>query len=141
MVDYQTLSIVLTGLGIIGAILYYTLTLRNATKTRQAQLFMSIYNRFHEVEFWKHLGEIRQWEWGSIEEYNEKYSSHPERIAKWNAVGSFFEGMGVMVKRNLIDVAVVDDLMSGPLMSLWQKWEPTILEQRRMRNMPTMWEW
>lgn len=43
--------------------------------------------------------------------------------------------------RNLIDVSVVDDLMSGPLMSLWQKFEPTILELRRRRNMPTMWEW
>ena len=141
MIDYSTLSIVLTGLGIIGAIVYYTLTLRNATKTRQAQLFMSIYNRFHEVEFWKHLQEIRQWEWESLEEYYEKYDSNPEMAAKWVSIGSFFEGMGVMVKRNLIDVTVVDDLMSGPLMGLWQKWEPTILEQRRRRNMPTMWEW
>ena len=141
MVDYSTLSIVLTGLGIIGAILYYTLTLRNATKTRQAQLFMSIYNRFHEVEFWKHLRELQEWEWDSPEEYYEKYDSNPEMASKWNSVGSFFEGMGVMVKRNLIDVTVVDDLMSAPLMSLWQKWQPTILEQRRLRNMPTVWEW
>ena len=155
MADAQTISIVFAGLSIGIAAIYYALTIRNtqrnqelalkaqeqALETRQAQLFMSIYNRFHEVEFWKNLGEIRKWEWESIEEYHEKYYSHPELIAKWNAVGSYFEGMGVMVKRNLIDVTVVDDLMSGPLMSIWQKWEPTILEERRRRNMPTIWEW
>ena len=146
--DIQTLIGYLTPISLTVGVIYYIITLNNTRKnqqlqleTRQAQLFMSIYNRFHEVEFWKHLGELQQWEWKSIEEYHEKYNSRPEMIAKWNSVGSFFEGMGVMVKRELIDVSVVDDLMSGPLMGLWQKWEHTILELRRRRNMPTMWEW
>ena len=148
MVDAQTVSIIFAGVSIGIAAIYYALTLRNAQKNqqlqlemRQAQLFMSIFNRFHEAEFWENFGEVEQWEWESLEEFYEKYESRPEMVAKWNSVGTFFEGMGVMVKRNLIDVAIVDDLLSGPIMLLWQKFEPTILEQRRRRNMPTMWEW
>jgi len=147
-VSLQTLLTYLTLISIPVGVIYHIMTLRNTKKnqelqleTRQAQLFMSIYNRFNEVEFWRQLYEIRQWEWESLEEYNEKYESRPEIISKWLAVGSYFEGMGVMVKRNLFDAAFIDDLMSGPLMSLWEKWEPTIYEMRRRRNMPTLWEW
>lgn len=37
MVDYSTLSIVLTGIGLIVAITYYTMTLRNAEKARHRE--------------------------------------------------------------------------------------------------------
>ncbi len=155
MADAQTISIVFAGLSIGIAAIYYALTIRNtqrnqelalkaqeqALETRQAQLFMQIYNRTNEVEFWKNYEEILQWDWESLEEYYEKYESRPEMKAKWVAVGQFYEGIGVMVKRKFIDITVVDDLMSGPLMSLWQKFEPTILEKRRRRDMPTLWEW
>jgi hypothetical protein len=53
MVQIEYLPIVLTGIGIIVSILYYTSVLRNANKTqqqqldtRQAQLFMQMYNKW-----------------------------------------------------------------------------------------------
>jgi hypothetical protein len=141
--------------GILVGIVYYLIIMRNsqinqelalraqeqALETRQAQLFMSIYGRANEVEFWENFNEVRQWEWKSFEEYEEKYGSNPKMRAKFGSLGTFFEGMGVMVKRGLIDVTVVDDLLSGPIMGLWQKHESIILEDRRRRSMPTMWEW
>jgi hypothetical protein len=159
---YQMVLSTIQTLSLVVGIIYYLGILRNTQKTReltlesqeltrkaqeqaletrQAQLFMSIYTRANEVEFWKNYREIIQWEWESFEEYNEKYILRPEMWAKWNSLGTFFEGMGVMVKRHHIDVTVVDDLLSGPIMSLWQKFEPTILENGRRRNMPTIWEW
>jgi len=154
-ITYQMVLSTLQTVALVVGIAYYLFIMRNsqrnqeltlkaqeqALETRQAQLFMSIYTRVNEVEFWKNFIEIQQWEWESFEEYNEKYRSRTEMRAKFNSVGSFFEGMGVMVKRNLIDVTVVDDLMSGPIMSVWQKFEPIILEDRRRRDMPTIWEW
>jgi hypothetical protein len=154
-ITYQMVLSTLQTIALIVGIAYYLFIMRNsqrnqelarkaqeqALETRQAQLFMSIYTRVNEVEFWHNFMEIRQWEWESFEEYNEKYSLCTEMSAKFNSVGTFFEGMGVMVKRKLIDVTVVDDLLSGPIMSLWQKFEPILLEDRRRRNMPTLWEW
>jgi hypothetical protein len=154
-ITYQMVLSTLQTIALIVGIAYYLIIMRNsqrnqalalraqeqALETRQAQLFMSIYTRANEVEFWKNFIEIQQWEWESFEEYNEKYEVPTEMRAMFNSVGTFFEGMGVMIKRNLIDVTVVDDLLSGPILSLWQKFEPIILEERRRRNMPTIWEW
>jgi hypothetical protein len=154
-ITYQMVLSTLQTIALIVGIVYYLIIMKNsqrnqelarkaqeqALETRQAQLFMNIYTRANEVDFWENYIEIRQWEWESFEEYNEKYVLRPEMRAKFNSVGTFFEGMGVMVKRHHIDVTVVDDLLSGPIMSLWQKFEPMILENRKRRNMPTHWEW
>lgn len=103
---------------------------------------MNIYAQIYTLEFWNYYREVtEQWEWEDYDDWYDKYRSVPEKQNKFTVVSSFFEGIGVLVKRNLIDVAFVDDLISGPLMSLWQKFEPVILEERRRRNVPTMWEW
>ncbi len=74
MIDYSTLAIVLTGLGLTASILYYTMVLRNANKTqqlaletRQAQLFMQMYNRWRDTfgnnDFYPVLSrKIENWE-------------------------------------------------------------------------------
>jgi hypothetical protein len=154
---------VLQTVGILVGIVYYLFIMRNsqrtrelalkaqeltlkaqeqALETRQAQLFMNIYTQVYSLEFWNHFREVSQeWDWEDYDDWYDKYESVPEKQNIFNAVGSYFEGMGVLVKRNFIDVTFVDDLLSGPLMSLWQKFEPVILEERRRKNAPTIWEW
>ena len=65
MASFEFLAIILTGLGLIVSILYYSSILNNANKTRelqlktqeqaeetrQTQLFMKIYERFESKEF------------------------------------------------------------------------------------------
>ncbi len=52
MADLQTLSLVLTGIGLIIALIYYTLTLRNTNRTRQADMLMRLHsewgNKYHQ---------------------------------------------------------------------------------------------
>ena len=42
-----------------------------------------------------------------------------------------FEGIGVLLKRELIDIRQVNDLMPLTVMSIWEKLEPLIVEARR----------
>jgi hypothetical protein len=49
--------------------------------------------------------------------------------------------LGVLVKRGFIDVAIVDDLMSGQVVSFWEKFRPIYVEARRRRNWPQLVEW
>lgn len=56
-------------------------------------------------------------------------------------MGNFYEGIGVLVKRKLIDVNLVDDLMSGFILRSWEKIEPIIKEFRERENWPQAWEW
>jgi hypothetical protein len=82
MIEY--LPLVLTGIGIIVSILYYSNVLRNANKTqqmqletRQVQLFMQMYTRFQdkiedldmESVIWNKLS--------GFEEYQEKEQTDP----------------------------------------------------------------
>ena len=128
MVDYQTISIVFTGLSISLAAFYYISTLRNNEKTqrqqletRQAQLFMSLYQTFSSPEFiknWDHVNwrmEFEDWE-ASFNKIHPK--KNPEERAIWFSVAAFFEGVGVLVRRELIDLSLVDDLLGNMMRAL-----------------------
>jgi len=39
-------------------------------------------------------------------------------------VGTFFEGMGVFVKRRLISMDLVDDLFGTMILHTWEKFKP-----------------
>lgn len=75
MVDYQTISIVLTGLGLMIALIYYSMQIRNQNKTRQAQLFMQIYDRWLDPDFLRYYVRSYKMEYEDLDDFNEKYSS------------------------------------------------------------------
>ena len=80
MVDIQTLSFILTGIGIIGAIIYYTLTLRNANKTRQAQLFMEIYQQYSSEDVQKTFIDLLHLEWTARAREQRQIYNVPDRF-------------------------------------------------------------
>ena len=47
-----------------------------------------------------------------------------------------FEGLGVLVKRELVNLDIVDDLVAIFCIRLWEKYEQVILEQRKLRDWP-----
>jgi len=46
------------------------------------------------------------------------------------SVVTVFEGMGVLVKRKLVDMDMVDELMLGLITRTWERTEPVIIEYR-----------
>jgi hypothetical protein len=144
MVDYQTLSIVLTGLGIMGAIIYYALTLRNTNKTRKTQLFMDVYTKFlGTVETTQENLEFNRLEFDGYDDFIEKYGLdvNPRVFAKLYHSMMFYEGIGLLVKRGLIDIEMVEDFMSGVIMGFWGKYGPILKEFGVQYNYPTYGEW
>jgi len=151
MVDAQTVSIVFAGLSIGIAALYYTLTLRNTQKnrqqqleTRQTQMFMQLYDRFNQKDHQRTFTEVI-WgmNWDDYQDWYRKYG--PETNPKWftsmQSIHAFFEGIGVLVKRGLIDITLVDDMMSSNIIVTWEKFRPLIYEIREEWGVPQMWEW
>ena len=115
MVDYSTLSIVFTGLSISIAAFYYILTLRNTQKnqqlqleTRQAQLFMQMYNRADDAlhESFNHIMRI---EYRDFRDYWEKYGpdSDDDMSPHIRQMAYFLEGLGVLVKERLLSMRLV----------------------------------
>jgi hypothetical protein len=58
-----------------------------------------------------------------------------------NKVGWFFEGLGVLLHRKLIDISLVDDLFSSPVKRAWEKLKPVAEGERNQTNRPQIWEW
>ena len=111
-------------------------------KSRQASLLMQMWNRTQSKEFNKDLYTFYAMEWEDFDDFIEKYGqdNNPEA---WNAFGSivnFCEGLGVMVKNDLIDPALVDDMESNLIVTSWEKFSPIITEFKKRNNFPTFCE-
>ncbi len=149
MVNLETLSIVFTGLSISLAAFYYINTLRNTRKnqdlqleTRQAQLFMQIYNTWTSRESINIRTELRTWTWTDYDDFIQKYgeANNPEAWSSFQELANFYEGIGVLIKRKLIDPAFVDDLMSGETLWGWVKFGAIVREYRVRKNAPYFYE-
>jgi len=160
-ITYQMVLSTLQTVGLLVGIFYYITIMRNAQKTReltlesqeltrkaqeqaletrQAQLFMYMYDRWSEPDFLTHWNEIFSWEWTDYDELIENHWSEANRVS-FSTVAIFFEGVGVLVKRNLVDISLVDDLMSGMLLSFWEKFGEPVIKIRQVRdNYPQYYE-
>jgi len=144
----QTIGILLTAVTVSIAAIYYTMTLRYTRRnqelqleTRQAQLFMQIYSPLTDERFVKLFGEVIKYQWEDYDEYNKKYRGNIDSNAKLSTLANYFEGIGVLVKRGLVDVSFVDDLMSGAMMLYWEKIGDMVRESRVRSNWPQMLEY
>ena len=149
MVDAQTISIVFAGLSIGIAAFYYTMTLRNTQRaqqvqleTRQAQLFMETYRDFKSSEVQRAFIDIvRIWEWDGYDDFLEKYA-YPNNWEEWEKVLlliTTYEGLGVLVYRNLIGITMIDELMRSYIVLFWEKVSPVIFEMRKANPLNAEW--
>jgi hypothetical protein len=155
MVQIEYFPIVLTGIGIIVSILYYTSVLRNANKTqmqqletRQAQLFMQVYNQMNGPRYQEAIMMMVPFRFTGIKEFLEVFNFETEKgLDNWRhitAIVSYYEGVGVLVKEGLLDIKYVALLMCGMTITLWEKFAPIaqdIREYTGSRRWASEWEY
>jgi len=135
MVDIQTVSIVIASASVVAAAIYYILQIRHQTRMRQTDLIMRLYSRYGSEGFQKTFDKFRRREATSFHDYEEKYG-----LAEWIAIGTFFEGIGILLHRKLIDIGLVDDLFTAPIKLAWGEMKDSIIEARKEYG-PTVFEW
>ena len=103
------------------AAIYYTITIRNQNRTRQAQLLWSIYDYYRSTESRQQSNEMTNWKWNDTDEFFEKYgqANNPEAWVIWSAKAAFFNGIGILLKRDLIDIKLLDDLLTNSVDRHW----------------------
>ena len=151
-ITYQMVLSTLQTAGLLVGIFYYVMTLRNAQKTRdlslkaqeqaletrQAQLFMQIYQDMSSPEHQIRSNELLHMEWEDWDDYIRKYGleNNPEAYALRHSMWYRLNGVGLLVKAGLIDVDRVYDLMSGTIFRHWKKWGDHIIRIRELYNAP-----
>ena len=136
VVDVQTVSIVIASASVVAGVIYYALQIRQQTKTRQTDLVIRLYTTFASKEMRQTWERVTTREYLDFNAYREKFG-----LSDVNEVGWFFEGVGVLLHRKLIDIAVVDDLFSSPIKISWEKMKPVAEGERKQFGRPQIWEW
>jgi len=136
MLDIPSISAIVAAIGVIIGVVFAVLQLRDLVKTRQTDLIMRLYSRFGSEGFQKTYEKILVGDFRSLHDYREKYG-----MAGWVTVGTFFEGIGVLLYRKLIDIGLVDDLFTSPTKMAWNRMKDSIIEARKEYGQPTIFEW
>jgi hypothetical protein len=156
MVSVETISIAFTGLSVSLAAFYYISTLRNAQRTRelalkaqeqaletrQAQMFLTVYNRMLDENFMRTINDVLfNWEWRDLDDFTGKFGPDTDHYPKFNIVMMFYEGIGILVNKGLIKASLIDDFMSAGTLILWKKYSQIIYELRKYYDAPQTFEW
>jgi len=133
---------IVTIVGVIAGLTYYILSVRNQNRTRQAQLFMQIYEKWYDPVFSKNSNELNALEWEDYDDWKSKYGPivNVEAYSKWLSYTRFFQGVGVLLKNGLIDVSLVREMMPTTVLLYYNKYEP-ILQGQRKENQASIKVW
>ena len=142
LVDLQTLFGYLTPISLTIGVIYHIMTLRNTRKnqelslksqeqaleTRQVQLFMNVYSRFDNPVLMNSYVKAAYQEWSDFDDWYTKYGpqSDVDGYASWLHLNNSIQGIGVLVRKNLVDVGIVYDLMGTMVARHWEKAEPLV---------------
>jgi len=136
MVDIQTISIAIASASVFAAAIYYMFRIRHEAKVRQTDLVMKLYSQFNSLEFQKMWHEVLNREARDWQDYNNKYG-----LVEFTAVAIFFEGIGILLKRKLINIELIDDMFTTDVKWTWERIKDLTLEYRKVRNQPEIFEW
>jgi len=145
LLDLLELAALMQAVGIIVGIVIALLQLRDLGKTRKADLLMELYATYRTKDFNRDYMEILHHSWKDVFDWIEVRDGWP--IAKnlqmasiWLSVLLYFEGVGVLLNRKMIDIALVDDLLSSEILLLWEKMGPAVKALRVRTNLPQLYE-
>jgi hypothetical protein len=141
MVDIQTISVTIASAGVFAAAIYYIFQIRHQARVRQTDMVMRLYATFGSTEFQKSYQNVVNLEFGDFADFMEKYAANIEVRTAFYSVGIFFEGVGVLAKRKLIDMDLVDDLFTHPVSRTWEIMAPAIKGTRERLKSPSISEW
>jgi hypothetical protein len=138
MIELSVVRDLVAIFGVIAGFTYYVLTVRNnqenqrqQLETRQAQLYMQIYNVSHnDPSYLEAQRRCFELEINSYEDYLKIQENEDDRKALAR-VGMFYEGLGVLVKEGYVSIRLVALLMTGTTRMLWERLYRSWVEEGR----------
>jgi hypothetical protein len=151
-VSLQTLLTYLTLISVPVGVFYHIMTLRNTRKnqelqleTRQANLFSQYHLHYQSKDFNRDMSEILyNWEWKDYEDFRTKYGSgsgNMEAFSMWMRIFQYYDGLGILISKGLLDRALVAEMMSELVILFWEKCKPVVVAARKYHNLPLAMRW
>jgi hypothetical protein len=167
MTDIQTISIAIASASVVAGVIYYIFQIRHQnhmiqqqnkmiqqqTKMRQTDLVIRLYSAFYSTEFLDASMKFLALEFKDYKDYVNKYGSiynigeyglrfgdSPE-LRAFLILDNFFNEVGILLHRGLIDVDLARDVFTYRVEMLWKKAEPLVLGLRKEANQPEAGKW
>lgn len=128
---YQTLSAVVVATSVVLGVVLAVLELRNLVKTRQTDFVIRLYSYFRTEGFQEAHEKITTMKVKGFGDALKK-----GYLPRFRTVGSFFEGIGVLLHRKLVDIGLVDDLFKESIKLVWEKAKPILYDARKQPDLP-----
>jgi len=135
----QQILAVAAPLAITAGVIIALLQLRNQTRLRQIDTVMRLFLYFGEEAFMRHFRRVTSWKYTTYEAYRKKGSD--DDYVSLLVVSVFFENVGLLYKRGLAPLDLIDDLASGPILLSWEKVGPIWVGLRAEYGQPQWSEW
>jgi len=150
MVDFSTVLQFIQAAGIIVGVAYYILNIENNRRnqeltlkaqqqqleTRQAQLFMQLFNKITSLEGIEQVRIIRSAKWPTHEEWLEIYLKDDKYRNAFSWFITTMEGFGVFLREELVDIRLIALFIAGPSREMWEAHKEIVYKERVRRNMP-----
>ena len=126
MVDITEVSAVVAAVGVFIGVVYYILDIRHQARVRQTDLVMELYSEAGSKELLEAYHTFFFEDLRSIEDVK----SRPSLWVSFNMYCMFYERVGILLHKRLIDIDLVDDLFSIDIKIVWEKVRPIVEEVR-----------
>jgi len=136
MTDISSVSIAIAASSVVIGVIFAMLELRNVVKQIQTDLVMRLYSTFAGNEFQEEYTRILNMKFKDYNDYVKKYG-----LSGVIKIGTFFEGIGVLLQRKVIDINFVSQLFSQSIKLMWEKSKPVFEGARKQYNQPSWAEW
>ena len=136
MVDIQTVSVAIASTSVVIVAIYYVFQIRHQTRLRRTDLVMRLYSTFGSKEFQDAWKRIESNEFKNYDEYRKKCG-----LGDYAQCATFFEGIGVLLQKKLIDINLVDALFAIPLKYMYERMKPIIEGNKEQFHNPRVFEY
>ena len=130
MVEASLVNLAELGVLVIGVALAL-LQIRDMTKTRIAELYLRLWERWNTAEFTQQRYDCYRMEWTNSNDFDMKYNvqENSKVFASWNTFGRNISGLAELESKNLIDIEFLDLVMLTDIVGWWMRFGEMLLER------------
>jgi len=121
-------SIVIAATSVAVASTFYSFQIRNQVRVRKTDLVMRLYATWDSLEFQRAFHTAY---WADFHDYDSAMATTGGERQVWSFLFCFYDQVGVLLRRGLIEFELVDDLLGNSTRQLWEKVAPVIYEARQ----------
>ena len=140
--DVPTVSVVIASASVIGSAVYYMLETRHQRRVRQTEsvIRLSPWLSMDAKDVQEAISMVHSAEFTDYKDYIAKYAGTPEERSL-KLLGNYFEGIGLLVHRKLVDTDLVFDFWGDVAETVWDEYEEVINGMRKDSGTPYSFEY